>query len=81
MTFIVPKGGLEESSLQGFEFAGPFGYWSDARVSLTFLHRQVGPDGPMDFCNLPWCVLGFGGIDNKGFDCALRGFLPFYLAI
>ena len=81
MTFIIAKGGLEESSFWGCEFFCPPGHSSDARAARVFPLGPVGPNGPTNSYSPRWRIPGPGGNGNKGSDCALWGFLPSYLAI
>ena len=48
MTFIVPKGGLEEASLQVLNMSGLPSHWNDAKAASAF---PLGPTGPNGLTN------------------------------
>ena len=52
MTFIVPRGGLEEASLWGSEPVWLPNHWNDAKVASTFPLGPAGPNGLTNFYNL-----------------------------
>ena len=67
MTFIIPRGGLEEAFTRNFE---PVWLPNDVRVALISLLGPIDLNDPTSFCNPRWCVHGLGDIGNKGFDYA-----------
>ena len=78
---MCPKVALKKYLFEIWILPGHFAYWADVEITLTFHLRPVVLDDSIKFCNLLWCFLAPGGIDNEGFDYASLGLLPFYLAI
>ena len=70
ITLIVPRGGLEGTSLSDRELVCPLAHWNDATAALTCLLGQVGPGDPISFYNPLLYDHDLDGIDNRGFGFA-----------